>query len=99
MNKENIRTQKISDNDKLILQQISELIQRAPSYWTDVVKGKMKVTTTAVYYYSKGLRGMRKGCHKEVLRILIELIEKENKAAAKLSEESQALIDKMNTNQ
>lgn len=89
----------ISDSDKLILQQISELIKQAPGYWADVLKGKMKVTRAAVYYYSRGERGLKKGLHKVVLKLLIELIENEERVKDRLTEKSKELIDKMNTNQ
>jgi len=67
-----------------VLQKISELIPQAPGYWVDVISAKMKVTRASVYYYVNGQRGLRKGRHLEVLRLLIELIEKENKGIAKL---------------
>lgn len=89
----------MTKNDIDILQKIKELIPQAPGYWVDVISSKMKRTRASVYYYANGERGIRKGCHKEVLRLLMELVEKENKSIRKLAEESQALIDKMNTNQ
>lgn len=89
----------MTQNDIDILQKIKELIPQAPGYWADVISSKMKRTLASVYYYANGERGIRKGCHKEVLRLLIELVEKENKNVRKLTEDSQALINKMNDNQ
>ena len=80
----------MNDNEKII-QQISELIPLAPDYWVDIVAAKMGKKRGSIYYYARGLRGVRQGAHKEVLRFLIELVDKEKKRTARLIKASKLL--------
>ncbi len=66
------------DLNNEILQKISELIPKAPCYWVDVIAEKMGKSKKSVYAYCIGSRGIRKGQHKEVLRLLKTLVAKES---------------------
>ena len=63
--------------EKEILNKISELIKKVPDTWANTIAGRMGKSVSSVYAYASGERGIRKGKHKEVLRILIELAENE----------------------
>jgi hypothetical protein len=67
-----------------IIEKIKELIPQAPSYWADSIAGKMNKSTDSVYAYARGDRGIRAGYHKEVLRLLKELVAEENKRTKEL---------------
>ena len=80
MKKDNENTQKeksvLSGKDKLVIDRIRELLPDAPSYWVDLVAKKMRRTTDSVYAYVRGDRGIKKGQHKEVLRLLKGIVDK-----------------------
>lgn len=57
-----------------ILTKIKELIPQAPANWAETIASKMGKSTDSVYCYVRGQRGIRKGQHKEVLKLLKELV-------------------------
>ena len=64
---------------ELITEKIKELIPQAPPDWADTIAAMMDKSTDSIYAYARGNRGIRAGYHKEVLRILKELVAEENK--------------------
>lgn len=67
-----------------ILNKISELIKKVPNTWAKIIARKMGKSEKSIYAYTQGKRGVRKGQHKEVLRLLIELVELEQADTQKL---------------
>ena len=74
----------MKEQDKEVLQKIKELIPQVPAYWATVVSSKMGKSADSVYAYVRGTKGIRAGYHKEVLRLLKELVTDENKRTEKL---------------
>jgi hypothetical protein len=72
-----------------ILQSIKELIAIAPDNWADQVAAKMKKSKDSVWYYANGKRGLKKGRHRDVLRLLTEVIKQDRKDALRLIAEAQ----------
>lgn len=68
-----------SEKDIEILGRIQELLLEAPSFWKDAIAAKMGKSTESITKYVVGGRGLKAGHHKEVLRLLKEIVEKENK--------------------
>lgn len=68
----------------IITEKIKELIPKAPPDWADTIAAKMEKSTDSIYAYARGDRGTRAGFHKEVLRILKELVAEENERTEKL---------------
>jgi len=67
-----------------ILKRIKELIPDAPYFWKETIATKMGKSTESVTKYVTGGRGMKVGHHKEVLRLLKEIVEEENQRIKKL---------------
>lgn len=67
-----------------VLVRIQELIPLAPSNWAEIAAREMGKSTNSIYAYSTGRRGMKKGYHKEVLRIINRLVEEEQAEIKKL---------------
>jgi hypothetical protein len=65
-------------------QKIKELIQLAPANWAKTISQKMGKSEDSVYAYVRGTRGLKKGYHKEVLRLLKIMVEKEQAETKKL---------------
>jgi len=77
----------ISDKSKIkneILERIQELIPEAPTFWKSSIAAKMGKSEESVTKYVSGGRGIRAGYHKEVLRLLKELVAQENERTKKL---------------
>ena len=67
------------DNNAEILKSIKELISVAPDNWADLVAAKMLKSPASIWYYARGKRGLKKGYHKDVLRILTDVINDDRK--------------------
>jgi hypothetical protein len=72
-----------------ILQSIKELIAIAPDNWADLVAAQMGKSKDSVWYYANGKRGLKKGYHKDVLRLLTEVIKNDRKDSLRLIAEAQ----------
>ena len=71
-------------NNEQVLNRIKELIPQAPTDWIERTASEMGKSTDSVYAYCGGRRGLKKGQHKEVLRILNRLVEEEQAETIKL---------------
>lgn len=67
-----------------IIEKIKELTPQAPPDWADKIATQMVKSVDSVYAYARGDRGIRRGYHKEVLRILKELVAEENERTKEL---------------
>jgi hypothetical protein len=72
------------DTKAEILVKIKELKAQLPPSWADVVAVKMGKSKDSVFRYARGENVQRNGYHIEVLRILIQLVEKENERIRKM---------------
>lgn len=68
----------------LVTKRIQELIKQAPALWVDEVAERMNKSVVTIYAYARGERGTKNGQHKEVLRILKEIVAREQKEIQKL---------------
>lgn len=82
--------------DDEVLKKIKELTPQAPYGWQYIVSVKMGKSIESVNKYAVGKRGMTKSYHKEVLRILSDLVEKENRRLRLLIERN-PVIETPNT--
>lgn len=79
-----IEEEKVITDDEKVLAEIKKLIPQAPSCWVDVIASKMGKSKESIVKYARGERSIRKGYHKEVLRYLIVLVEKEKEKTREL---------------
>ena len=79
-----IEEKKVLTDDEKVLAEIKKLIPQASTYWIGVIAKKMGKSHETIKKYARGERGMRSGCHKEVLRYLIDLVEKEKEKTREL---------------
>jgi hypothetical protein len=82
--------------DDEVLRKIQELIPQAPYGWRYIISVKMGKSIESVNKYAVGKRGMTKSYHKDVLRILSDLVEKENRRLRLLIERN-PVIETPNT--
>jgi len=74
----------IKNQKDAVLEKIQELIPQAPECWKSVIASKMGRSIESINKYVDGTRGINKGQHKEVLRLLKILVEEENLRVKKL---------------
>ena len=67
-----------------ILEKIQELIPEAPECWKSIIASKMGRSIESINKYVDGTRGINKGQHKEVLRLLKIVVEEEKLRVKKL---------------
>lgn len=77
------------NNNAEILQTIKELISVAPENWAFYVAVKMGKSQASVWYYARGKRGLKKGYHKDVLRLLTEFLKNDRKDSLELIAQAQ----------
>ena len=68
----------MGQNTKLILSRIASKQKDAPYNWKDLIAVKMKVQPATVDAYARGIRGLKKDKHIEVLTLLNSLIVEHN---------------------
>jgi len=83
MNKQNVDLLTLEKKDE-VLEKIKELIPKAPANWKESIAARMEKSIESITKYVAGDRGLRRGYHKEVLRILKELVAEENERTKKL---------------
>lgn len=83
MNKSKRVLQKSEKKDE-VLEKIKELIPKAPASWKETIAASMGKSTESITKYVAGGRGMKSGYHKDVLRLLKELVSEENERTKKL---------------
>lgn len=64
----------MGQNTKLILNRIASKQIDAPHNWRELIAAKMNVQSATVDAYARGIRGLKKDKHIEVLTILNSLI-------------------------
>ena len=74
----------LSEQDQAVISKIAELIPMAPNFWAKALAALMKKSEDSVYAYVRGDRGIRKGYHKDVLRLLKKMTEDETERTNKL---------------
>lgn len=86
MNTQNTQNKQLDSKNKTdaVLEKIQELIPQAPEYWKSIIAAKMGRSIESINKYVDGTRGMKSGQHKEVLRLLKELVAEENLRIQKL---------------
>ena len=75
----------MEQNTQQVVRKISELKEQVPSDWAERISEKMGKSPESVWAYARGERGVRKGCHLQVLRYLTAIHKEHMREIQKLT--------------